>query len=482
MAAYTEDAAELEALYPGAPTCTACTTTSTTRMMENNKQTKRLRPLLRGSGDQLGQSPAASAPLTRARAMARAAANASASASGKGPGAGAGAGAAGEADAEALLREKRRLNARAFWMAHLGGLAFVAVMLGVNGYLYGWHFVLPGFLMRLRLDDAAVGAVVASHTVVHVGGPHRGGTTFLWGALAKHAGVSGFEGNVGRGLESEGMFVQDTYPTFGIGTDIHYMGGEQDTVDRGVGRFAFDPDSHLTETSEAYLGAAARTRLYNRWGVYWDTSRRVLLEKSPPNMQWSRYLQALWDSGPLAAGVPHADVRFVFVTRHPVAVAMATRKWECCDQMRVVDLVRHWVVQHRWMEEDKQHLRAVKVVHYEDVVREPVHWLREILAFVGLDAADKGYLDWVERETRPDTNHKHHAAYCALRIKEPLYEAQHTRMVEDYGDAVEQFGYQLDVDCGGGNGVEGSFRADQARGAHAGAHTDASEPGGGAEL
>ena len=337
----------------------------------------------------------------------------------------------------------------------------MVLMLAVNGYIYGWHMVLPGYLMRLKMDDARVGAVVSSHTILHVGGPHRGGTTFLWTALGRHADVSGFEGNIGRGLESEGMFVQDTYPTFGIGSDIHYMHGEQDTVDRGVGRFAFDPESHLTEANEAYLGARSRTKLFNRWGIYWDTSRKALLEKSPPNMQWSRYLQALWDSGPLAPGVAHADVRFVFVTRHPVAVAMATRKWECCDQMRVIDLVRHWVVQHRWMEEDMAHVRAAKLVHYEDIVREPAKWMREVFEFAGLDVegGDPGYYEWLESMTKPDTNHKHSAAYCALRIKEPLYEAQHTRMVEDYGDAVMHFGYTLDVDCGSGQPATAQARA-----------------------
>jgi hypothetical protein len=36
-----------------------------------------------------------------------------------------------------------------------------------------------------------------------------------------------------------------------------------------------------------------RLRLFREWATHWDLSRPVLLEKSPPNMMWMRFLQVL---------------------------------------------------------------------------------------------------------------------------------------------------------------------------------------------
>ena len=81
------------------------------------------------------------------------------------------------------------------------------------------------------------------------------------------------------------------------------------------GRFALDPRSHLTEDSPlATPGNAAR--LAEQWAPYWDLSRPVLVEKSPPNLVMTRFLQALY---------PHAS--FVVIVRHPVVVALGTDKW-----------------------------------------------------------------------------------------------------------------------------------------------------------
>jgi hypothetical protein len=58
----------------------------------------------------------------------------------------------------------------------------------------------------------------------------------------------------------------------------------------GFGRFALLPEAHLTEKSPL-VTHANRLRLFREWGTHWDLSRPVLLEKSPPNMMWMRFLQ-----------------------------------------------------------------------------------------------------------------------------------------------------------------------------------------------
>ncbi|KAK3237325.1 hypothetical protein CYMTET_52589, partial [Cymbomonas tetramitiformis] len=80
--------------------------------------------------------------------------------------------------------------------------------------------------------------------------------------------------------------------------------------------------------------------LFRQWARMWDLEKPVLLEKSPPNMMWMRFLQGMF---------PTAS-RFVVITRHPLAVSLAHRKWECCTGMSLTQLVEHWLVQHELMQ------------------------------------------------------------------------------------------------------------------------------------
>ncbi len=119
-----------------------------------------------------------------------------------------------------------------------------------------------------------------------------------------------------------------------------------------------DPRSHLTEESELVTEDNAR-RLVAQWSSHWDLDRRLLLEKSPPNLVRTRFLQALFPGA-----------RFVVVVRHPVVVALSTQKW-AGPLAGLAPLLEHWIRAHEAFLADVEHLRNVHVVNCRTTGRRP---------------------------------------------------------------------------------------------------------------
>jgi hypothetical protein len=196
---------------------------------------------------------------------------------------------------------------------------------------------------------------VADHRFVFLAGLHRSGTTVLARLLAAHPEISGFS-DTGAPAD-EGQHLQSVYPS------DHEYGRP--------GRFGFAPEMHLTESSPLVSERNAQT-LFEEWSPYWDLSRRYLLEKSPPNLLKTRFLQAL-----------HPASSFVVVVRHPIPVSLATAKWR--RTRRYHRLLEHWLRCYSLFEADRERLERVYVLHYEQLVQDPAGVLRGIFAFLELD-------------------------------------------------------------------------------------------------
>lgn len=203
---------------------------------------------------------------------------------------------------------------------------------------------------------------IDSRRLVFVGGLHRSGTTPFARALAEHPDISGLSRTGVH--EDEGQHLQSVYPT------AKTYGGS--------GHFARDSRAHLTERSSLVTlqNAAA---LLAAWQPYWDLSRTFLVEKSPPNVIMTRFLQALFP-----------DASFVIVVRHPVTVALSTKKWTRLlsrtprQAASLSSLVEHWLVAHRLLMDDMPHVRRLHIVYYEDLIRRPHEELDRVRAFLGL--------------------------------------------------------------------------------------------------
>ena len=188
---------------------------------------------------------------------------------------------------------------------------------------------------------------------VFLGGLHRSGTSLLHELVREHPEVSGFGGT---GVpEDEGQHLQSVYPAA--------------KVFGGAGNFGFDARSFMDE-NHPLVSMETAERLYGEWARYWDTTRDVLVEKSPPNLVRTRFLQALF---------PNSD--FIVILRHPIAVSYATIKW---NKTRVESLLEHSLICYERFLHDLDYLNRVYVLRYEDFVANPTAFFADLLKFIGL--------------------------------------------------------------------------------------------------
>jgi len=222
------------------------------------------------------------------------------------------------------VRARRRQTPRG---GALAVFLFGAIGLLALGPIF-WKYslaILNPFPSSASLEPVAAEQLLRSHTIISLGGPHRGGTTLLWRLIGLHASVSSFGTRLPTDF-SEGSFLQTVLPTFGVGDDdATCMRSGRVKRMAGVGRYALSPAAHLTEDSPLNT-AANRRKLLAQWSVHWDLTKRHLLEKTPTNMLTSRLLQSLL--GP--------KITFLFITRHPLAVALAERRQASCGSALIV--------------------------------------------------------------------------------------------------------------------------------------------------
>jgi hypothetical protein len=182
---------------------------------------------------------------------------------------------------------------------------------------------------------------------VFICGLHRSGTSILHEILKQQRNFSGFE-NTGV-PEDEGQHLQTVF------NPAKYYGGP--------GKFAFNTESNLTEKSNL-LTEDNKEKLISEWSNYWDLNCNVLLEKSPPNLVRTRFLQQIFPNS-----------YFIIIKRHPIAVSLATQKW---SNTSLNNLFNHWLVAHKRFELDKPYLKNCIEIKYEDLVNSPTTCLAKI--------------------------------------------------------------------------------------------------------
>jgi hypothetical protein len=244
----------------------------------------------------------------------------------------------------------------------------------------------------------------ADHKFIFVCGLHRSGTSPLFRILRDHPQVSGFA-NTGV-PEDEGQHLQTVFPSA-----LKYG---------GPGHFGFSPEVRLTEESEL-ITAENRARLWTEWSKYWDLGRPYLLEKSPPNLLRTRFLQAIFPNS-----------YFIVVTRHPIAVSLATRKWA---RSSLSSLIEHWLHCHALFERDRPFLRKALVVKYEDLIESTEVEFSRISEFLGLAPSSCAGLN-------RDGNERYVTVWRNL-AETKAWNKVYFRIVAQYESQVQRFGYSL---------------------------------------
>lgn len=257
------------------------------------------------------------------------------------------------------------------------------------------------------------------HRFVFVGGLHRSGTTLLTRALGEHSEVSIF---TDTGVPAdEGQHLQSVYPSA--------------RVYGGPGAFGFAKEAHLTETS-SLVRDESRERLLDQWTPHWALEKPVLVEKSPPNLIRTRFLQALFP-----------DSYHLEVVRHPVAVSLATQKWRISrrqssrrnrirSRSSLASLLKHWLVCHEKFAVDRDALDNVRVVRFEDFIQDSGGTLRGVYEFLGLDPLEPAL------EIRPDANERYFAAWRERRREAPG-RISINLLERRFESRVRSFGYSL---------------------------------------
>ncbi|GAA3563788.1 sulfotransferase [Snuella lapsa] len=238
------------------------------------------------------------------------------------------------------------------------------------------------------------------HKILFIGGLHRSGTSILSSMISSSKNVSAF--NNTSVPENEGQHLQTIYKP------AHEHGGP--------GKFAFDETAILTEKSHL-INKKNKKTIFQEWSSYWDLSKEILLEKSPPNMIRTRFLQSLFP-----------NTYFVTIIRHPLFVSFATQKW---TRAPIENLLEHWICAHKIYFHDKSHLKKSITICYEELIKSPGKVLQLIDSFLGTE---------IEYENQFVDNN---IRYLDMWNSNYISVADKNGLVKKYEKKLNDFGYSL---------------------------------------
>ena len=124
----------------------------------------------------------------------------------------------------------------------------------------------------------------------------------------------------------------------------------------------------LTENDEAQNERV----FFDWWFAYQGPKKRMLMEKSTPNILRTRWLQR-WFNNP----------KFLVIVRTPYAVVEGMlRKVNCSFE----EATNHWKTVHEVLRNDSSHLENLKIITYSDLTDNTAVVLEEIYDFLSVES------------------------------------------------------------------------------------------------
>ncbi len=241
---------------------------------------------------------------------------------------------------------------------------------------------------------------------VFLAGLHRSGTSLLHEILREHVDISGIK-DVAGAAEDEGQHIQTVYePAKAYG---------------GPGKFAFDKRSYMDESHPLATKENAEL-IFSQWSKHLDLSCRYLIEKSPPNIVRTRFLQKLFPGS-----------KFIIILRHPLAIAYATKKWKKLSSIR--SLVDHSLLAYEILFKDLEYLNSVYILKYEDFVQEPQEQIDRIYEYLDLEPKQ------ITHVIRSNVNEKYFNMWekDKIRIMRRIFGI----LPDEYEIRANKFGYSI---------------------------------------
>ena len=245
------------------------------------------------------------------------------------------------------------------------------------------------------------------HKFVFICGLHRSGTSVFFRTLREHPEISGFK-NTGVPAD-EGQHLQSVYPAA--------------WVFGGPGKFGFNTQAHLIESSPL-VTQENKAKLMREWAQYWNMNKSVLIEKSPPNIIRSRFLQTMFE-----------NTYFISLTRHPIAVSYATGK-QRFHNLILRTQFDHWLHCHDIFNRDKIHLNRLLFLKYEDFVINTNKCLKQVYSFLDIE-----YLPSTVK-INSNTNNKYFLKWQKFQDT-PVLRLYAKYLINNYEERVNQHGYSL---------------------------------------
>ena len=166
-----------------------------------------------------------------------------------------------------------------------------------------------------------------------------------------------------------------------------------------------------------------RQKLYKQWSSFLDSSKTTFIEKSPPNLLKTRFLQALF---------PNAY--FIVIRRNPIATSLATKKW---SNSSIFSLLRHWLFCYDLWESDKCHIANYLELRYEDFVDSPTLIMEKICNFCMIDDPNPILQKMKEISISTQINQKYFDSWKTKKIQQVLVKLFFNNKIKQHNYSVD---------------------------------------------